>query len=197
MTTRLAISLTLLLFFATGSAQAQDEPAVGLVMGYPASVGVIWHPAEKVAIRPAISLDWQSSRFAETSDSDASRVGAGVDVLLYVARRDGLRLYLSPQYGYDRSTVNATVTITSGFGSNLSTRTFDSSATTTTHRVGGAFGAQYVLGGRFAVQAETGLQYRRGEGSSGDAFSTAAPSTTRSEARNVGIRSVAGVVLYF
>ena len=32
---------------------AQDTHKVGITMGYPASVGLLWHASNKMAIRPA------------------------------------------------------------------------------------------------------------------------------------------------
>ena len=37
-------------------AQAQDTPRVGLTMGYPATVGVIWNVADRFALRPEMTF---------------------------------------------------------------------------------------------------------------------------------------------
>ena len=39
-----------------GTASAQGAGKTGVTMGYPASIGVIWHASDKVAIRPELSL---------------------------------------------------------------------------------------------------------------------------------------------
>ena len=90
-------------------------------MGYPASVGVVWHVADRVAVRPEISLSQTSTTLTSTttltvpfggpiqtivtqSTSDATTVGAGVSGLFFLWKREGLGTYLTPRYSYGRLT---------------------------------------------------------------------------------------------
>jgi hypothetical protein len=84
----LACSLALLGMGATGAA-AQDEGKVGITMGYPAAVGIIWHVSDTVAIRPELSFSGSSSETdrAENitdSESDGWTLGTGISALFYV-----------------------------------------------------------------------------------------------------------------
>ena len=50
-------SALILLVCGMGSANAQDNPRVGLTMGYPTSIGVLWHVTDRIAIRPEIDSE--------------------------------------------------------------------------------------------------------------------------------------------
>jgi len=107
-------SLTVFLFLVvslyTRSAYAQDTRAFGVTMGYPASVGVLWHVTEGVAVRPEFSFDFfsseteNSSPFGGDSSSDGHAISVGLSALFYVARWDMTRAYLVPRYAYSRTT---------------------------------------------------------------------------------------------
>jgi hypothetical protein len=45
----------------SGTAAAQERGRVGLTVAHPASVGLIWHPSDRVAIRPDLNLSWTAS----------------------------------------------------------------------------------------------------------------------------------------
>ncbi len=49
-------AVLMLLVCGVGRAYAQDDPRVGLTMGYPTSVGVLWHVTDRIAIRPGDRL---------------------------------------------------------------------------------------------------------------------------------------------
>ena len=53
-----AVFLCSLLCVRAASAQ---ERSFGVTMGYPASIGVLWHMSEAVAVRPEFSFDFFSS----------------------------------------------------------------------------------------------------------------------------------------
>jgi len=189
------------------SADAQEKGQVGIAMGYPTSVGVVWHVADRVAIRPELSVSQASTTITTTttltvpfggpiqtivtqSTSDATTVAGGVSGLFYLWKREGLGAYLTPRYSYGR------VTSTSSSGSRPEAETAN-----TNHFVSGSFGAQYALGRRFAVFGEVGLAYSRTnqEPSSADSSAPSPPVSSRTVAstHTFGIRSGAGVVLYF
>ena len=154
-----AIVLTALMsvVVAPGVARAQDEGKVGLTMGYPSSVGVVWKVAEGVALRPEITLS-RSTGDSSTDDllgavpvstNDSTGVGAGISALFYIHRWEGLRTYVSPRFSYSRISTSAS---TSG-----STSTTES--TTSSYLTSGSFGAQYSLGRHFGLFGEVGLGY--------------------------------------
>ena len=180
-------TLTVFLFLAvlpyTRSAYAQDTRAFGVTMGYPASIGVLWHVTEGVAVRPEFSFDFfsseseNSSPFGGDSSSDGHAVSVGVSALFYVARWDMTRAYVVPRYAYSRTTT----TIEGPFA-------VLGDSTGNAHDVSVSFGAQHTLGDRFAIYGELGLAYERG---------TSEITTSELRRSAFGTRSGVGIVLYF
>ena len=84
------------------TALGQEKGQVGLTMGYPASVGLVWHVAERVAVRPEFSFSKSTSDAEEIIDASSSgwTLGVGISGLFYVSRADNLRTYVSPRYTY-------------------------------------------------------------------------------------------------
>ena len=65
-----------------GTASAQDTRSFGVTMGYPASIGVLWHVNDRVAVRPEFAFDFFSSD-TETSSpigGDSSQDGHTLSV---------------------------------------------------------------------------------------------------------------------
>lgn len=180
------------------TASAQDAPRAGIVMGYPASFGVIWHVAERIAVRPEIGASQSSGLVMGTSivsaggtqvtssissGNDNWQVSAGVSLLLYLSKHDGLSTYLSPRWAYTRTTSNSSSNQPGSASSSAGNGQF----------VAASFGAQYAVGTRFSVFGEVGAGYTH---------ITTSPTTsgalvTSSEIRGVSTRSGAGVILYF
>ena len=153
---------------------AQEAGKVGVTMGFPESVGIIWHATDRVAVRPEFSFGW-SSTDNDLFESDGTSFGAGLSALFYVRKWDSLATYVSPRYTFTRSTRSFEGPFTDG------------EADATSHLVSGSFGAQYWLGDRFSAFGEIGLGYSRSndgdeDGSTGSSLST---------------RSSVGVVFYF
>jgi hypothetical protein len=141
------------------NALAQDAGQIGVTLGYPSAVGVIWHVTDNIAVRPEISFSTGSTESpalsstfslpdlsANLGETSSTTVTAGVSGLFYLAEWDKLRAYLSPRYTYAR--------LTSESGS-----TFSTDARNSAYTVTGSFGAQYQLHRRFAVFGETGFGY--------------------------------------
>jgi opacity protein-like surface antigen len=168
------------------SAVAQDLRTVGVTMGYPASIGVLWHVTPRVAVRPEFSFTTTSNEFtsalATVTTSDASAVGVGVSGLFYLSDVNKLRTYVSPRFTYARTT-SSTQADGVSFGSEGSGKSYSA---------GAAFGAQYALGDRFSVFGEVGVGYAHQRGSSDTpTFQNSTVSDTWSS------RTGVGVVLYF
>ena len=56
-----AVTVALVLVATATQTSAQEKGTVGLTMGYPASVGLLWHATERVAIRPAVTVSRTST----------------------------------------------------------------------------------------------------------------------------------------
>lgn len=140
---------------AARSASAQDTRTVGVTMGYPGSVGLLWNVTDTVAVRPEFSFSLFSSDndlalVAGNSSSDSTIYSVGLSALLYLAKWDMTRAYVVPRYTYSRTSID----IASPSGN-----TFEE--TRNGHSIGGSFGAQHALGERFGVYGELGLEYSR------------------------------------
>lgn len=164
------------------TATAQDAGRVGLTTGYPASIGVLWHISENIAIRPEFSFTSNSSSsespFVEAT-TDFSSLGTEVSVLFFSPLRDNLKLYFAPRFGYSRTSGSSDVT----------------ESTADNYSIGGMFGGHYALGRRFAVFGEAGFQYSHVESSVTSSALPALHTTSTSDA--VGTRTAVGVVIYF
>jgi hypothetical protein len=166
-------------------AAAQDKGRIGLVMGFPASIAFLWHPAEAIGIRPEIGVARNSSDITITvppgtpitTRSTGLGTTVGVSLLCYGATHDHLRVYFSPRAVYVRTT---TTTQSGGV-------TPAGQATTSGYAASGSVGAQYALGHRFSIYAEVG--YAFSHSSQGGASS--------SKGNSISPRTAVGGVLYF
>jgi hypothetical protein len=189
-TTVSSVLAALALGLASGTS-AQESPKVGVVMGYPASVGVLWHVTENVAIRPDLTASRTTGDSttagipASSVSSTAWQLGVGASALLYLTSHEGLRTYVSPRFVYSR---NSSSTDTTPGGS-------ASENVTETYSVAGSFGVQYSLVRRFAVFGEVGLAYAHQASS----YSSSLPNVIGSigSTDNVGTRGSFGVIFYF
>jgi hypothetical protein len=198
------------------AAAAQDTPRLGIVMGYPAQLGVLWTVSDRVALRPQIDASRGASESTTTtntivgiaglptistttvSSSSNWSVGTGVAALIYLSRRDALRTYVAPGFTYSRSssTVQSTVTISSSV---IPVPPISSGGPTTTHASNytttGAFGAQYTLATHFGLFGELGLAYVH----SGELPTFAVGTIAQRDASNwsLAMRSGVGVMLFF
>jgi hypothetical protein len=176
--------------FCPGRAGAQEGGQVGVVMGYPASAGVVWHASDRIAIRPEVNFSYSSGDSSTTTGnlataSSASTVGVGVSGLFYLAGKADLWMYISPKFTYGRNNSSTE----SAPGSSRSENTSN------TYSVAGSFGAQYALGKRFSVFGEVGLVYSWQ--TSSYSSTTANVIGTDSTANSVGTRTAVGVIVYF
>jgi len=159
-----------------------QEPTVGITMGYPASVGLLWRVADRVAIRPEFSfaLTDSSSESLINDETNFWSVGTGVSVLFYSPVTDNLRTYFAPRFSYARTSGDSNTT----------------ESATDVYSFAGMFGAQYSLGRRFAAFGEVGFGYSRQNGS---VTSNVGPLTTHisNHGNAVATRTGVGVILYF
>jgi len=201
--TRLMLAVSVVLS-AGANAFAQDAGQIGVTLGYPSAVGVIWHVTDNVAVRPEISFSTGSTESPTSSfsglsaalgETSSTTVTAGVSGLFYFGEWDKLRAYVSPRYTYTR--------LTSDSGSTFSTDTRNSAYT-----VSGSFGAQYQFHRRFAVFGETGFGYAHTRTSFTSLLllpvipvgSNVPAPVSRSEelnSHNWSTRTGAGVIFYF
>jgi hypothetical protein len=211
MTCRFA--LVLVLVAVSGVARAQDLGPVGLTMGYPGSVGVIWQAADRVALRPEFTFSGGSSESSSSSSdvaltggssgtrSETWQKGVGLSALFYVTRKDRLRTYITPRFAYSTTSSSADLS------GSLASSNFETQSYTTS----GSFGVQYNLARHVGMFGEVGLGYTSTNSTQitvetigGGLPPSVLPGvpltiTLRSDGHstNIGTRSGAGVILFF
>ena len=67
------IVVIVLSLLSAAVSEAQEKGQSGLTMGYPGSIGFLWHPTDRVGIRPEIAFGLSS-----TDSSNSFRVTAGI-----------------------------------------------------------------------------------------------------------------------
>jgi hypothetical protein len=189
------------LTMAANTASAQDEPRIGITMGYPASIGVVWHVTDRIALRPEMSVSSSTNDLTATStisvggttvtnsttnSNDNWQLLAGASALFYLTRHENLRTYVSPRWAYTRVESTSSNTSSPGISDSAGNVQF----------VSGSLGAQYALGRRFSVFGEIGLGYTHTT-SAPTNVSPASTLLTTSTTNTIATRSGAGVVLYF
>lgn len=176
--------------FATFPCQAAAQSGtLGLSIGYPTSISVLWQPSATVGIRPEFTFNLFEAESTSVSrlgtsrvSSDTRQVGVGISALFLVYREETLSVYVSPRYVHRRghNTVALDVPADSFVPGNADRETKG-------YAVTGSLGARYGLGARFAVFGEVGIDYSRDR--------TTEP-TAESRVTTTGIRSGAGVVVF-
>jgi opacity protein-like surface antigen len=180
---RIVFVVLMFVVMAAGAASAQDAGSVGVVMGYPSQVGVLWQVTDRFALRPDVSLSRTSidttstSPFGASSSTDGWTVGFGVSALIRLRQWDAVRTYVAPAVGYTR------------MRNELTSPTLTQSRTTTSgYTAGGALGVQYRPVRPFGVFGEAGVSYVHSEYTN---FGSTASGDS------IGTRSAAGVILFF
>jgi Outer membrane protein beta-barrel domain len=176
------IVVVVLSLISAVAAEAQETGQAGLTMGYPGSIGFLWHPTDRVGIRPEISFGLSSGDLGTSLfSSDAWNLGLGVTGIFYLGRWDNLRTYVSPRFSFSRAR-----------SLSQSDNPFlpDSEVTTSTYSATGSFGAQYSISRKFSVYGEAGFGYTRGTLSG-------SPLDLESTHETWGTHSGVGVVFYF
>ena len=138
------VALSLL---ASGAA-AQEKGKKGVTLGYPASIGLIWHVTDRIAIRPEFSFAFTSNEVVTTpasllpgvsgtgvrTDTDTTALAVGVSGLYYLTKATSLSAYVSPRFVYTRTR-------------------------TTTEASTDLLGSSFVNGSSYAVSGVYGVQY--------------------------------------
>src|SRR4051794_3734236 len=114
---RIAVVVAFAALACARPVRAQEPGQVGLVIGYPASVGVLWQVSDRFALRPELSLS-QSSTDSTTSSpvgafavsNDNWQASVGASALCYVGKWESLRTYVSPRFAYSRTQVTSSST---------------------------------------------------------------------------------------
>jgi hypothetical protein len=189
----------LLVLFSATRATAQERDRFGLVMGHPASVGVIVPVATWLSLRPDVSVLRVSTKsptvrlingtVVDVSDSTfiTWNVTVGVSALFYVGRWDNLRTYVSPRFAFLKTAQSSTVP-----------ETLEMSSGQIGYLTSGSFGARYTLGLHFGVFGEVGLNHTYLTAETSSHLSGLPPQLDPKQRLHfLETRSVAGVIVSF
>jgi len=167
---------------------AAQSGQLGLSIGFPASVGVLWQPSALVGIRPEFTIELFNAESTSVSrlgtarfSTDTRLIGVGLSVLFRVYRDENLTLYVSPRYVHR----SGKTTVVQDIPANVFVPG-DDDRDIEGHSMSGSLGVRYGLGERFGVFGELGVDYTRED--------TTDPATESRIART-GIRSGVGVVV--
>lgn len=195
------IAIAAVAVYATG-ASAQERGQVGLSMGYPGSIGIVWHVSDAVAVRP--DFQFRGTSIGDDSGETTTTVGIGISGLVYVAKRDALHMYVSPRFAYTRTTAELSAAVYTDLSASIVSSVTQVprvtlptlKTTSSTKTIAGSFGAQYAVHKRFSVFGEAGLSY--------STLDTSYPSTLAlitvpdyDGPRTWGTQTAAGVIVYF
>lgn len=180
-------------------ARAQEAGQIGLGIGIPGSIGIIWHISDGIAVRPDFSFSHTHSE-ADTvggTEADSSGYGFGASMLFYTGKiRDDVRLYVAPRFAYARTNSK---TETPGImldGVSIVNTGYVTKGHQNGYTYAGAFGVQFTPTRRFSVFGEAGLQYSDVDST----HTTTAPVTIAegtSSNSQFGTRTSVGVIFYF
>jgi opacity protein-like surface antigen len=193
------------------TAHAQTERRFGFVIAYPASVGLEWQAADRLAVRFDGTYRHSSVESSSTPTpfpvglpavirvpvfeirSSTSNTGAelGVSILFDLHRSDELRLYIAPRFAVLISKTEIETTITGLTPGDLAALTVPANrdTTSTTPTGGVAIGVSHNLTPRLRIFGEAGVNYSRG-----DLDGIAVNDITQT---SFGLRSGVGAVILF
>ncbi|HKT80340.1 MAG TPA: hypothetical protein VJP86_08970 [Vicinamibacterales bacterium] len=209
-TTSMLPLVATLLLLSVAPAAAQESNKFGVTMGYPSSVGLVWHATRNIAVRPEISFSHSSTdakttisipsvpcafcdvAFPELDPSlDASSTSWDLNIsgLFYLSEEGLLRVYGSPRFGWSH--------VTSKIDSDGALASLDGladlSRSYTTYHAAGSFGVQFAVHPKLSVFGEAGVQMDwSGDDPVSDGFNTLEIST-----RSYSSRTAVGVIFYF
>ena len=161
-------------------ASAQEAGKVGVTMSFPASVGIIWHASEKIAVRPDFSFA-HSSTDTSIGETSSDSVGLGLSVLFYTKKWDNAAMYVAPRFLWSHASGESRADVGD----------FESDSSADAFAYSGSVGAQGWIGSRFSVFGEVGLSYTS---TSSDSSS---PLASEVKTKAFSLRSGVGAILYF
>ncbi len=209
---RVALILSTLTAVFAPAAAAQEK-TVGLVVGYPIDVGVLWQASARVALRADVGFSFYTFesnqslslgttvRSSVTTTSSTGSATLGLSSLFTIRNDDNLRLYLAPRAAIELTRQSHETVFDPPLPS--SSRNLDEvSDTARGHEFDVMFGGQYRLRDRLALFGETGLAYRRSSYPSvSTTLSILGSSSSESERDSrttfFGLRSTVGLVFFF
>ncbi len=167
-------------------ATAQEAGQAGIAMGYPGAIGVVYHVSDSVAVRPEFSVSRTTTGSSSSlfpTESTGWATGLGASALFYFAKRDDVRTYVSPRFGYSRT---SSTLVSTGSGTVVDTVI----SHTDGYSGSGSFGAQYTPSRRFGIFGEIGVSYTHSKAKTGT-------SGIRLTSNSVGTRTAVGAIFYF
>jgi hypothetical protein len=215
--------VAILLVAAVAAPASAQEKKVGLVVGYPATVGVLWQATPRIAIRgegalswtsfeddydevvptspPRTGLDVVSSYIGSQTTSTSTSGSIGASVLVTLSRADKFRTYLAPRVALNLSRSSTTIAFDLSFIPSSQRALFGGfenesfSETTRTVTAGASFGASASAHERLSFFGEVGFAYLFPNADT-EIFPSGLTFATPT-VRSVALRSGVGVTIFF
>jgi len=192
---RRMVLLVLLFLLVAASGRAQEKGQAGISMGYPASIGFVWHLSDTFALRPDFAVSGSSTENSPSgSKSDNRAFAVGIGAIFYTGKWENLRAYVSPRFSYSRTTGSSSSSTTLSTGQSVSTA---GSNAANGYSANGLVGGQYSLSGRFSVFAEVGFGFTRNKTTATNTISAFGTSSNRATSNSWGTRAGVGAIIYF
>ena len=210
------VTVTASLVIAFASVARAQEKSVGLVVGVPLDVGVLWQTSERLALRADVGFSFNTFESSSQvglsiggvrptiTTTTSSRVTTiGLSALFTIRHADNLRLYLAPRGALQLTHQSVETEVEpSSPPSSITSLGGEGEDSAQGYELNAMFGGQYRLHDRFAVFGETGVAYRRSElpvvittlsigGTSTGDFGRESRTTS------IGLRGTVGLVLFF
>jgi hypothetical protein len=132
----------IVVLIATPAADAQKRGETALTIGHPSAVGLMWHVAQRVALRSDVAFSKSKTEVPNGTIDDVWSAAFGLSALFYFPPVDSLRMYLAPRLTYGR---------TDG----------EPRPRSETYGLSARIGLQYPLSRKLSVYGEAGVQYSR------------------------------------
>ncbi len=170
--------LMVVIVLSVGYLEAQDRGRVGFDISTDPSLGLTWHFAEFLAVRPTFTFSTTSADFIPMSlqqKANSNAIGFGLSLLAGVYKKEHFTFYMGPNFSYSRSKSTSDVAVSPITNNNKS--------------IGGFLGARYSLIERIDLYGEIGPTYSTTE--------TDAPFSISPEVHSWSLRSRIGILIYF
>jgi len=181
---RFPVALLVMVALIPAIVSAQDKAGETRKFGLTIpNIGLIWHITDNVAFVPDITFIHNWSTFGSDSTlykHSGNGVAVNAALRLYIQDWKGIRFYVTPKYGFSRSSSSSESQSGSG------------SSGINTHSVTGAWGLQYAVTDRISLFGDIGARYSRGKSESIDSVISEGRTTNN----NFGTVGTWGLIVY-
>jgi len=201
---RIIVIAMAIVAMSSSAASAQEGGQIGIGMGYPGSISLVWHITDAVAVRP--DFRFRSTGGSGDDQLTTTTAAFGISGLWYFARHESLRMYAAPRFEYAHTSLEYEISLAipvlsfqelSALGLPIPQVGPTLETSTSSKTVSGSFGAQYAIHRRFSVFGEAGVEYQKvGRPDSLGSLSSFIPRSSEGP-HSWGTQTAVGVIVYF